>query len=137
MCRTEIFKVILFDLLQNKNSELILYYRPNMEGPKISTFHKIDTDRPKVLETILAESAGVVGEVKKHRHFYLHDRTRIHLDDVEQLGHFLEFEVVLKPEETLEDGAAVIKELMKTFEIEEKNFIVGAYMDKLLKLKEK
>ncbi|XP_055618150.1 uncharacterized protein LOC129763277 [Toxorhynchites rutilus septentrionalis] len=120
--------------LENKKSELILYYRPNVGGPKISTFHKIDLDQPEVLETILTESAGRVGEVRKQRHFYLHDRTRIHLDDVEVLGHFLEFEVVLKPEETLEDGSAVVRELMKVFEIEDEDFIVGAYMDKLLNL---
>nr|XP_019533946.2 uncharacterized protein LOC109405348 [Aedes albopictus] len=119
--------------LETKKSELIQYFRPDVGGPKLSTYHKLDLDEPKLLETILAESIGIKGEVKKHRHLFLHGQIRVHLDDVEGLGHFLEFEVVLKPEQSVDEGTAIANEMMKKFEIEEKDLIQGAYMDKLLK----
>ncbi|XP_062540042.1 uncharacterized protein LOC134207964 [Armigeres subalbatus] len=119
--------------LETKKSELIQYFRPDVEGPKLSTYHKIDLDEPKLMEKILAESIGIKGEVKKHRHLFLHGQTRIHLDDVEALGYFLEFEVVLRPEQSLDDGTIIADEMMKQFGIEEKDLIQGAYMDKLLK----
>lgn len=119
--------------LETKKSELIQYFRPDVGGPKLSTYHKLDLDEPKLLETILAESIGIKGEVKKHRHLFLHGQTRVHLDDVEGLGHFLEFEVVLKPEQSVDEGTTIANEMMKKFEIEEKDLIQGAYMDKLLK----
>ncbi|XP_058444395.1 uncharacterized protein LOC131426018 [Malaya genurostris] len=119
--------------LETKKSELIQYFRPDVGGPKLSTFHKIDLDEPKLMETILAESVGVKGEVRKQRHLFLHKQTRIHLDDVEGLGYFLEFEVCLNPEQTVDDGTEMANEMMKLFEIDEKDLIEGAYMDKLLK----
>lgn len=119
--------------MQTKKSELIQYFRPDQGGPKLSTYHKIDLDEPELMEKILAESIGIRGEVRKTRHLFMHDQTRIHLDDVEGLGYFLEFEVVLRSEQSLEDGTAIANELMKVFEIEEKDLIEGAYMDKLEK----
>lgn len=118
--------------LQTKKSELIQYFRPDVGGPKLSTYHKLDLDEPKLMETILAESIGIKGEVKKHRHLFLHEQTRIHLDDVEGLGYYLEFEVVLTPEQSVEQGTEIANEMMKKFEIEEKDLIQGAYMDKLV-----
>ncbi|XP_055632796.1 uncharacterized protein LOC129773225 [Toxorhynchites rutilus septentrionalis] len=119
--------------LETKKSELILYFRADEGGPKLSTYHKIDLDEPKQMEVILTESVGVKGEVKKRRYLFLHEQTRIHLDEVEGLGHFLEFEVVLKSDQCVEEGTAIANEMMKIFEIEEKDLIVGAYIDKLLK----
>ncbi|XP_058826276.1 uncharacterized protein LOC131686125 [Topomyia yanbarensis] len=119
--------------LETKKSELIQYFRPDVGGPKLSTFHKIDLDEPKLMETVLAESVGIKGEVRKRRHLFLHQQTRIHLDDVEGLGYFLEFEVCLNPDQTVDDGTRVANEMMKLFEIDEKDLIEGAYMDKLLK----
>lgn len=112
---------------------MILYFRADEGGPKLSTYHKIDLDEPKEMEHILAESVGIKGEVRKHRHLFLHEQTRIHLDDVEGLGHFLEFEIVLKSNQSVEEGTAIANDMMKVFEIEEKDLIKGAYMDKLLK----
>lgn len=38
-------------------------------------------------------SLGIKGVVKKTRHLYIHEHTRIHIDDVENLGKFVEIEV--------------------------------------------
>jgi adenylate cyclase class IV len=54
------------------------------------------------------------------------------MDHVENLGYFLEFEVVLKDEESVNDGQKIAEDLMKKFGLSESDLIVGAYMDKLL-----
>ena len=37
--------------------------------------------------------AGSLGVVKKHRMVYMVGQTRVHIDEVEGLGHYLELEV--------------------------------------------
>lgn len=44
---------------------------------------------------LLTMTLGVRAVVKKRRQLFLFGRTRMHLDDVEGLGHFLELGVVL------------------------------------------
>lgn len=109
------------------------YSRPDTEGPKLSQFNIIETSEPDVLNKMLAASIGVKGEVRKSRHLFLYDQTRIHLDQVEGLGNFLEFEVCLRPDETTEHGTTVANEMMKLFEIKENDLMAGAYLDELLK----
>lgn len=87
------------------------------------------------MHKILAVSIGILGEVKKDRHLFLHEQTRIHLDKVENLGNFLEFEVCLRPEQTVEDGTSIANKMMDLFEIKEENLLSGAYLDELLKEK--
>lgn len=112
---------------------LVQYARPDVSGPKLSEFDVLDIAEPKKLHRMLTNSLGVLGEVKKHRHLFLHKQSRIHLDKVDGLGTFLEFEVCLKPEQTVEDGTAIADDLIKLFEIKETDLMTGAYMDELLK----
>ncbi|KAM6385893.1 adenylate cyclase CyaB-like isoform 1-T1 [Alca torda] len=83
-------------------------------------------------QAVLGQALGVLGVVRKERLLYLVGQTRVHLDHVEGLGDFLELEVVLTEEQTLEDGERVARQLMKELGIEEQDLISGAYMDLLL-----
>lgn len=42
---------------------------------------------------MLSQALGVDGTVKKTRHLFLVDQTRIHIDQVDGLGDFMELEV--------------------------------------------
>lgn len=88
---------------------------------------------PDVLNKMLTASLGIKGEVRKIRHLFLHDQTRIHLDQVEQLGNFMEFEVCLKTGQNIEYGTEIANELMIKFGIQQEDLIAGAYLDDLLK----
>lgn len=109
---------------------LIHYDRPNMQGPKLSYFTRSYVD--KNIGKILAEELGVIGEVVKLRKYFIVGQTRIHLDAVYGLGNFLELEVMLRPDQTPEEGEKIAKDLMKQLGIDEKNLIEGAYMDLLV-----
>lgn len=56
-------------------------------------------------------------------------RTRTHLDRVENLGHFLELEVVLADDEVIEDGVLEANELMMALGIEQSQLVATAYVD--------
>jgi predicted adenylyl cyclase CyaB len=57
--------------------------------------------------------------------------TRVHLDEVEGLGSFLELEVMLGPGQSEQEGQAIAQELMAQLGVEESDLIEGAYMDLL------
>jgi predicted adenylyl cyclase CyaB len=69
--------------------------------------------------------------VVKRRRLYLVDRTRVHLDRVEGLGTFVELEVVLRDEESVEEGMAVARQLLEQLGIANDQLLTGAYLDLL------
>lgn len=78
---------------------------------------------------MLSSSLGIKGLVRKKRHLFLLGQTRIHVDSVENLGEFLELEVVLDDKQDFADGEKIAKELLKKLEISEEDLITGAYID--------
>ncbi|MFT5314518.1 MAG: adenylate cyclase class IV [Candidatus Krumholzibacteriia bacterium] len=109
--------------------QLIAYSRPDSEGPKTSDYVLSSTDDPESLHKALARSVGIRGVVIKERTLILADRTRIHLDRVANLGDFMELEVVLKENETEEEGMVVAQNLMRVLEISTDDLVSGAYID--------
>jgi predicted adenylyl cyclase CyaB len=75
---------------------------------------------------------GQVGRVRKYRTLFLVGRTRVHLDRVEDLGHFLELEVMLVDDESPEQGIREASDLMDRLGIQPDQLIEGAYLDLLL-----
>ncbi|XP_061387749.1 uncharacterized protein LOC133322808, partial [Musca vetustissima] len=59
-------------------SQLVYYDRPDVAGPKLSKYNKIEVDEPEVLEKILTLSNGAKGIVAKTRYLFMYGRTRIH-----------------------------------------------------------
>ncbi|MBU8870949.1 MAG: class IV adenylate cyclase [Gemmatimonadales bacterium] len=116
---------------QNGSGELIAYSRPNAAGPKISSYNISPTADPAGLLTLLTAALGKAGTVRKTRKLLLAGRTRIHLDEVEDLGHFLELEVVLAEGESVADGEAEARRLMAELEIDKADLIEKAYIDLL------
>jgi len=111
------------------NGELIFYTRDNLSGPKISEYFITKTTEPYILLKVLKKSNGIRGKISMIRKLFLVGRTRIHIDIVENLGNFLEFEVVLKEDENPEIGNEEINRLMNQFKINKENLIDRAYID--------
>ncbi|XP_059703630.1 uncharacterized protein LOC132327940 isoform X4 [Haemorhous mexicanus] len=117
---------------QDGRGELIFYERPDSAGPKLSRFSITPTADPEGLQAVLSQSLGVLGTVRKERLLFLLGQTRLHLDRVQGLGDFLELEVVLRPEQSEEDGQRLARELLRELGIGEQDLISGAYLDLLL-----
>ncbi len=116
-----------------RRGELIAYRRQNVSGPKSSRYLITKTNEPTSLCAVLAESLGVIGTVKKQRHLYLHGQTRIHLDQVDSLGTFLELEVVMRPDQPVAEGEHIARALMKKLEVKQADLIADAYLDLILR----
>lgn len=111
--------------------ELIFYERQDQEGPKLSDYSIYRSTEPQVLKNVLATAYGIRGIVRKTRDLYMVGRTRIHLDQVEELGEFVELEVVLEPGEELAAGEREAKELMAKLKILPEHLLQNAYIDLL------
>lgn len=111
--------------------ELIFYRRANQQGPKESFYLRSPTPEPDTLRESLSLAYGQAGRVQKHRTLFLVGRTRIHLDEVAALGHFLELEVVLADDEPSEVGVHEAHELMARLGVGPAQLIKEAYVDLL------
>jgi predicted adenylyl cyclase CyaB len=113
--------------------ELIHYWRSDQKGPKESNYEIFHTHDPESLRSILIAALGALGEVRKKRYLSLAGQTRIHVDEVEGLGWFLELEVVLAPGQTAAEGEKIAADVMKKMNIKEEDLIECAYIDILRK----
>jgi adenylate cyclase class IV len=114
------------------SGELIFYRRTNQRGPKESFFLRSPTSSPETLRESLSLAYGQIGRIRKYRTLYLVGRTRVHLDRVEGLGHFLELEVMLVGDEPAETGVREAHELMDQLGVQPDQLIEGAYLDLML-----
>jgi predicted adenylyl cyclase CyaB len=114
-------------------AQLVYYERPDQDGPKRSNYYIHETHDPEGLKIALRMALGVRGVVRKTRHLYLAGQTRIHLDEVEGLGQFMELEVVLCDGQTEAEGQAIAGDLMTRLGIQKDDLLEGAYMDLLEK----
>ena len=115
----------------NSAGELIFYQRSNQSGPKESFYVRTPTAAPDSLRDTLTLAYGAVGRVRKHRILFIAGRTRIHLDSVEDLGDFLELEVVLDDGEPPDSGTRAAHRLMQQLGITPSQLIDRAYVDLL------
>lgn len=115
-----------------EEGELIFYRRTDQPGPKQSFYLRTPTASPDSLREALTLAYGEVGRVRKRRTLFMVGRTRIHLDEVEGLGDFLELEVVLREDESLDAGVREAEELMARLQVQPSQLIDRAYVDLLV-----
>jgi predicted adenylyl cyclase CyaB len=118
-------------VFSNEEGELIFYQRADQQGPKESFYVRSPTSSPATLREALTRAYGQAGRVEKHRTLFMVGRTRVHLDQVKHLGHFLELEVVLQEGESPEVGVQEAHNLMARLGVEPSQLIEGAYVDLL------
>jgi predicted adenylyl cyclase CyaB len=111
--------------------ELIFYKRHNLPGPKESQYFITPTAAPAQLRETLAAALGVGGRVRKKRTLFHVGPTRIHLDHVEDLGDFMELEVVLSENQSVDEGIAIARRIMQQLAIGQDDLVDKAYVDLL------
>jgi predicted adenylyl cyclase CyaB len=112
-----------------KGGELIPYLRPDESGPKTCEYTVIPLEDPGGTVSLLSSILGVSEVVEKTRAVYLLDNIRIHLDDVKDLGTFLEFEAVStsgEEEERIRNEERVT-ELLREFDVAAPDLLEGSY----------
>ena len=120
-------------IINDNAAYLIQYSRPDLVGPKASTYCISYILKPEEFIQTMIKAGNVIGEVKKTRTLFMSGQTRIHCDKVDNLGNFMELEVVLSHNQTVEDGEKIATDLMKKLDIQTKDLITCAYFDLLYK----
>jgi predicted adenylyl cyclase CyaB len=108
------------------SAELITYLRANTGGERWSSYRKIDVPPRNGLKESLGEALGIRCVVRKRRHLFLIDGARIHIDEVDGLGSFLEFEVTV---ENQEQAGSIMQGLIAAFALNAEEGIAGSYAD--------
>jgi adenylate cyclase, class 2 len=109
---------------------LIAYERPDVVGSKESSYRLVEVPDPDELRDALAAALGVTVVVDKSRRLFIHEGVRIHLDRVEGLGDFIEFEGV-----AVDDDPArftlLLDSLRGAFDIRGEDLLRESYSDLL------
>ncbi len=108
-------------------TELIFYHRPDVVEPKASDYllQEVSTN----LKPLLVEALGVNAVVDKIRRLYLWHNVRIHLDRVQKLGTFIEFEAVVSEIYDEEISRENISTLLRAFQLHTSDLLAASYQD--------
>jgi adenylate cyclase class IV len=112
--------------------ELIAYGRPDAGGARRSDYLLLPLPPECRVEDVLALATGLDARVEKIRTVFLHDNVRIHLDEVEGLGSFLELEAILDGSCDENAAAEKIARLRAHLEIRDEHLLAGSYREMIL-----
>jgi predicted adenylyl cyclase CyaB len=119
--------------IDGRAAELIAYHRGDATEARASDYTIAPISNPETLKQALAAALGVRVVVDKTREVFLYHNVRIHLDQVRELGTFLEFEAVLDDKIDDAAGRAQVEWLCGQFDILPADHVACSYAD----LKEK
>lgn len=118
----------------NIENSLIHYNRENKEGPKQSDVSLFRFNSDPNLKEILFKSLEVLVVVDKKREIYFIDNVKFHIDNVKDLGTFVEIEAIESEEvSTREELLDQCQCYLDLFEIKENDLVPVSYSDLLLK----
>jgi len=116
-------------------NNLIYYERANNSGPKHSKVSLYKSDPSSTLKTVLENAMGTKVVVDKQREIYFIDNVKFHLDEVKDLGTFVEIEAIDENgQKSTQELLAQCQNYLKLFEIEDDDLIAVSYSDLILDL---
>lgn len=116
-------------------NSLIFYKRENIAGPKLSEvlLYKVN-ENSDLLKKALTQANGIKVSVTKKREIYFIDNVKFHIDEVEELGSFVEIEAIDS------DGSMGIDFIRKQCDhylqqlnIDEADLLTESYSDMMMK----
>jgi homotetrameric cytidine deaminase len=111
---------------------LIAYQRPDEAAERVSSYRLVAVPDPEQLREALAAANGVVVTVDKRRRLLLwEDTVRIHLDEVNGLGSFLEIEAVAAGGSDLTRERDQVARLRAALAVHDDALVEGSYADAL------
>ena len=117
-------------VINNDRCELIYYDRAETSTQRLSNFEVYPLNDAVALKKILESSIGIKAVVQKKRQLYLYQSTRIHIDEVVNLGSFLEFEAPVI--DSLASAEQMINFLVRKFNIKRNDSLLHSYIDLMI-----
>jgi homotetrameric cytidine deaminase len=117
---------------QPGDDELIQYRRADSAHARESDYRRVPTSSAAALREALGEALGTLVVVEKRRRLLVHENVRIHIDDVQGLGSFVELEAVTGPDADLAAERDSVERLRAALELADEALVAQSYSDLLL-----
>lgn len=111
---------------------LIQFQRLSQKQQRQSSYRIVPIGDSAVLRAALGQALGERGVVVKRRHLFVWRDVRIHLDEVDNLGSFIELEAVAPAASDLAHEYALVADLRDAFRIGDELLCASGYADQLL-----
>jgi predicted adenylyl cyclase CyaB len=109
--------------------QLVAYDRPDRPEARSCDYDLVHVPLASDLIAALARTLGIRTVVRKTRRLFLWKNIRIHLDRVDDLGIFLEFEAVIGEEDDPEQARRDLERLRAEFSIAPEDILPKSYCD--------
>ena len=110
------------------DAELIYYERSDLAESRYSNYQICDIPEPMAFKQIATTALGVRTVVEKRRELWIFGNTRIHLDEVKNLGQFVELETVIR-NQTEAEAQAEHQFVKDALGIKEADLVSVSYSD--------
>jgi homotetrameric cytidine deaminase len=114
------------------DDELIAYRRPDDDQARVSEYLRVAVPDAAALKEALDAAYGTRVVVAKRRRLLLWEGVRIHLDEVDGLGTYMELEALAPSDDDVDPARAKVARLRDELQIEDANLVSGSYSDLLL-----
>ena len=108
-------------------AQLIAYARDDAAAARTSTYTRVDVADPAGLAAALGATLGTTGVVVKRRRLLLLGAVRIHLDDVDGLGTWVELEAVAAPGSDLRAEHAEVARIREALGLTDDRVVAEGY----------
>jgi predicted adenylyl cyclase CyaB len=112
--------------------QLIQYERADERRQRESRYRVVAVDDGRGIVAALTAALGIRGVVVKRRRLFVWRGVRIHLDEVDGLGTYIELEAVAAPDSDLGREHQLVAELREAFAIGDDRLCARGYADELL-----
>lgn len=136
-CRNGRLKLRIEDRNNNMSSYGIFYERQNICEAKESIYYCYNVENHELFTKVFGNGLIQELEIIKVRKLFLYKNARIHVDDVNSLGKYLEIEVVINNDESESNSKNIMKEVCDICNIDNNEKIDCGYRELLLKNKNK
>ena len=110
-------------------AELIWYARGDSSSVRRSDYYVLPIPSAAETKDALSRALGVRGTVRKRRLLCLWENVRIHLDEVDGLGHFVEFEAVIDANEGETKSMRRVATLCEAMGVRDEDRVAVSYSD--------
>ena len=110
---------------------LIQFERADRPEQRQSSYRIAEVDNGTAVRAMLEAALEVRGVVEKRRHLFLWRQVRIHLDEVNGIGCFIELEAVAPAESDLSHEHRLVTELRTAFAISDDRLCATGYASQL------
>jgi predicted adenylyl cyclase CyaB len=126
--KLRLFPKVEGDLSLTGPAELISYARADEIKARASNYHIARIEDPNSLIATLTQALGPAQSLRKTRHLFIWENTRIHLDEVNDLGTFVELETVVS-QQSVREAREELESVAHTLALHEP--VATAYVDLL------